>query len=390
MSNSDAACFSGFAREVGRAGVRNYLLVLSATGLTGPTARRIGAQVAGAKVICNPVDTGLLGADRAATDRALRGFISHPNVGAVLIIGGNVPRVAALSEYAASMRRTVEAVTLDACDHDALTLTDRGVRAAAGMARSLSRQRRTPQALADLLFGLECGRSDPSSGLVSNPLLGRMADRLVDHGGSAIIGETTEWLGAEHLLAARAVNEGVAQDILDAVLRKEQMAIDAGLDLLGNNPAPTNIAAGLSTIEEKSLGNITKSGHRPIQSVLAYGEAPSVAGLHVMDAPAYAPESLTGFTVAGAQLQFFTTGVGNSFVSLLAPTIKVSANPHTLARISEQIDFDASAAFDGTQSHQQLAHRLWATAMDVAEGSATWGEVLGEGEEVIARFAAAL
>jgi altronate dehydratase large subunit len=382
--------FSGFARQSGRAGVRNHLLVLSATGLTGPTARRIGAQIAGAKVICNPVDTGPMGDDRAATDRALRGFIAHPNVGAVLIIGGNEPRVSALAEYAASVARSVEALTLDACDHDALTLTSRGVRAAAAMARDLSRQRRTPQSLADLFFGLECGRSDPSSGLVSNPMLGRMADRLVDLGGSAVIGETTEWLGAEHLLSARAVNEQVAQQIRDAASRREQMAIAAGIDLLGNNPGPTNIAAGLSTIEEKSLGNIAKSGSRPIQSVLAYGEAPAVAGLHVMDAPAYAPESLTGFTVAGCQINFFTTGVGNSFVSLLAPTIKVSANPDSVARLGQQLDFDASAAFSGTRSHAQVADALWQSTLEIAQGTTTWGELLMEGEEVIARFGAAL
>ncbi|MFT5445584.1 MAG: altronate dehydratase large subunit [Gammaproteobacteria bacterium] len=390
MNTVSDSGFSGFARQSGRAGVRNYLLVLSATGLTGPTARRIGAQIDGAKVICNPVDTGPMGDDRVATDRALRGFIGHPNVGAVLIIGGNEPRVTALAEYAAGVVRNVAALTLDTCNHDALTLTDRGVRAAATMARELSRQRRTTQPIADLFFGLECGRSDPSSGLVSNPMLGRMADRLVDLGGSAVIGETTEWLGAEHLLAARAVNERVAQDIRDAALRREQMAIDAGIDLLGNNPGPTNIAAGLSTIEEKSLGNIAKSGSRPIQSVLAYGEAPGVAGLHVMDAPAYAPESLTGFTVAGAQMNFFTTGVGNSFVSLLAPTIKVSANPDSVARLGQQLDFDASAAFSGARSHEQVADALWQNVLEIAQGTATWGELLMEGEEVIARFGAAL
>ena len=245
---------------------------LSATGLTGPSARRIAAQVAGAVVICNPVDTGPMGKDRAATDRALRGFVAHPNVGAVLIVGGNQPKVTALAEHAAASGRRVEALSLDECGHDALTLTDRGVRAAAGMARQLSRDRRRPVPVAELLLGLECGRSDPSSGLVANPLLGLIADRLVDAGGSAMIGETTEWLGAEHLLAARAASPAVAEAIREAALGRERMATAAGIDLLGNNPGPTNIAAGLSSIEEKSLGAYSKSGSAEVSGLLKPGD----------------------------------------------------------------------------------------------------------------------
>ena len=166
--------------------------------------------------------------------------------------------------------------------------------------------------------------------------------------------------------------------------------MDAGVDLLGHNPGPTNIAAGLSTIEEKSLGNIAKSGSRPIQSVLAYAQAPHTPGLHLMDAPAYAPESLTGFTAAGAQVMLFTTGVGNSFTSLLAPTLKVSANPETCARLDGQLDFEAAEVFLGREPIEAAADRLFRTLLDIASGTATWGEILGEGEEVVSRFGAAL
>lgn len=390
MDDSSTNSFLGYPREHGRAGVRNHLLILSATGLTGPTARRIAAQVAGAQVVCNPIDTGSLGEDRIANDRALLGFATHPNVGAVVIVGGNRPRVRALTEATAATGRLVEGITLDDCGHDALTLTLRAVRAAASMARTLSSVRRQPIDAAELFVALECGRSDPSSGLVANPLFGLFADRLVDIGGSAVIGETTEWLGAEHLLAARAINPAVADDIRKAAARREQMALDAGIDLIGNNPGPTNIEAGLSSIEEKSLGNVAKSGHRPIQSVLGYAVAPGVAGMHVMDAPAYAPESLTGFIAAGAQLALFSTGVGNSFVSLLAPTIKVSANPDTTTRLETQLDFDASPAFTGERSLETLADEFWTAVLNVADGLQTYGEILGEGEEIISRFGAAL
>jgi altronate dehydratase large subunit len=382
--------FLGYHRPDGTVGVRNHVLVLSATGLTGPTARRIGAAVAGSKTVSMPYDAGVLGEDEAAQIRALVGLGRNPNVGAVLVIGGNPPKVERIAEAIAATGKPVEALSLDDCGHDALALTDKGLRAGAKLARQVSSQRREPAQVAALLLGLECGRSDPSSGLTANPLLGLIADRVVDAGGSAVIGETTEWLGAEHLLARRAASPAVAQAILEAVRGREKLALDAGVDLLGHNPGPTNIAAGLSTIEEKSLGNIAKSGSRPIQSVLAYAQQPDQPGLHLMDAPAYAPESLTGFTAAGAQVMLFTTGVGNSFTSLLAPTLKVSANPETCARLDGQLDFEAAEVFLGREPIEAAADRLFETLLDVASGTATWGEILGEGEEVVSRFGAAL
>ncbi|MGH7112447.1 MAG: hypothetical protein ACREFK_18730, partial [Stellaceae bacterium] len=231
---------------------------------------------------------------------------------------------------------------------------------------------------------------DPSSGLVSNPLLGLVSDRLVAAGGRSMIGETTEWLGAEHLLARRAVSQEVGEAVRNAVLAREQMAVAAGIDLTGNNPGPTNIAAGLSSIEEKSLGNICKSGAAPVQGVLGYGEAPRGPGLWVMDGAAYSPESLTGFAVAGAQIMLFTTGVGNSFVNSLAPTIKVCANPVSARNLGQQVDYDASQVFSGARSLAAAASELFETLIDVASGSRTWGEILGEGDEVVSRYGAAL
>ena len=382
--------FLGYARPDGSVGVRNHLLVLSITGLTGPAARRIARTLPGCRCVTMPYGGGLLGADALAHERALLGFASHPNVGAVVMVGGNKPELVRLAEQLASLEKPCEALVLDDCEHDALTLTDRAVRKSAALARQISRQRRVPAPVSSLFVALECGRSDPSSGLVANPLVGRIADRLVDSGGRAAIGETVEWLGAEHLLAARGVTPAVGEAIVDAVRRREALAVDAGMDLLGNNPGPTNIDAGLSSIEEKSLGNITKCGNRPIRGVIGYAEAPPGPGLWVMDAPAYAPESLTGFTAAGAQLLLFTTGVGNSFASDLCPTIKLSANPVATRRLGQQLDFDASAVFEGREPIETAAERLFEAVLDVASGTLTWGEVLGEGEEVVSRFGPAL
>jgi altronate dehydratase large subunit len=382
--------FPGYPRPEGRAGVRNHLLVLSIAGLTGPAARRVARSLPGARLVTMPYGGGLIGADQALHLRTLAGFGRHPNVAAVLLIGSDTPKIEALAREIGACGKPVAAVCLDDCGHDILTLSDRALRAGARLAREISRQRREPVAIGQLLVGLECGRSDPSSGIVANPLIGRVTDALIDAGASAVFGETLEWLGAEHLLARRAITPDVAQALVQAVLRREQLARDQGVDLLGNNPGPTNVAAGLSTIEEKSLGAIAKSGSRPIAAVLAYAQSPTGPGLYAMDAPAYAPESVSGFVAAGAQLVLFSTGVGNSYVSALAPTLKISGNPLAASTLREQLDFDASAVFRGEHTLEDAAHALCHALIDVAGGTRTWGEVLDEGDEVVSRIGEAL
>ena len=389
MSRS-ADTFLGYRRADGQVGVRNHLLVLSTGGLTAGTARRVGAALAGAVVVVLPYSGGLIGADLIVQRRAIAGLATHPNVGAAVLVGDNPGVMAQARADIAATGRLHASFTLDECGHDGLVLADRALRAGARLARDISRERRTAEPVSALGIGLECGRSDPSSGLVANPLLGSAADWLIDAGGWAAIGETLEWLGAEQLLAARARDPAAARAIEHAVLERERIAVASGLDLLGSNPGPTNIAAGLSTIEEKSLGTIAKSGARPIEGLLAYGEAPRAPGLWTMDAPAYAPESLTGFVIAGAQLLLFTTGVGNPYVSALSPTIKLSANPETCAALGDQLDYAATGPFTGRESLDAAADALRARILAIASGEATWGEILKEGDEVLSRFAPAL
>lgn len=382
--------FLGYHRPDGQVGIRNRLLVLSVGGLTGPAARRIAAMLHDAACAVLPYEAGLIGEDKAIHDRTALGLAANPNLGATLLVGDN-PRV--LERFAGHLRaigRAHAAVSMDDCGNDVYEFVSRATRLGAGLAREISRLRRAPAPMSSLCIGLECGRSDPSSGLVANPLVGRIADRVVDAGGTAILGETLEWLGAEHLLAKRARTPDAAAEITAAVKRRELAAVAAGVDLLGANPSPTNIESGLSSIEEKSLGSAAKSGSRTIEGVLGYGEAPPRPGLWTMDAASYAPESLTGFVAAGVQLILFTTGVGNSYVSALAPTVKVSANPKSCARLDGQLDFDAHAAFLGTENPEALAERLWETVAEVSSGTLTWGEILGEGDEVVSRFGAAL
>ena len=380
----------GYHRADGTVGVRNDLLVLSVAGLTGPCARRVAAALPSAKCVTMPYGGGLLGADRQLHLESLIGFGANPNVGAVLLIGSDVPKVRLMGERLKATGKPVTAICLDDCDHDVLTLTHRAVRAGADLLREISRNRRRPAPVSALCVGLECGRSDPSSGLVANPLIGAVTDRLIGLGATAIFGESMEWLGAEHWLAARAVSPAVAQALTGAVARRAGLAAAQGEDLLGNNPGPTNIAAGLSTIEEKSLGAVAKSGSAPIQGLLRMAERPRNPGLYAMDGSAYSPESVSGFVAAGAQMVLFSTGVGNSYVSLLAPTLKICANPQATAVLRNQIDFDASTVFTGLSPLQTAADQLLQLLLEVASGTLTWGEILAEGDEVVARLGEAL
>ena len=382
--------FRGYRRASGRPGVRNLTLVLSVTGLTTPAARRIGATLRHVTALGTSFGSGMLGRDREVHRAALVGMARHPNVGGVVVIGADPPVVEAVGAAAEAAGREVAAISLDDCGHDVLTLQDRAIRAAADIVHRLSRQQREEFPASDLLLGLECGRSDPSSGLVANPLVGALVDRMVDAGGTAVFGETTEWIGAEVPLEAKAADPNVAAELRAAAARREAMAVAGGIDLTWNNPSTTNIRAGLSSIEEKSLGAIAKAGSRPIQGVVPYGEAPPGPGVWAMDAPAYAPESLTGFTCAGCSMALFTTGVGNSYVSALMPTIKLTANPATAGRVTQQIDLDASAVFAGRETLEAATERLGAHLLEVASGALTWGEILGEGDEVISRMGAVL
>ena len=269
-------------------------------------------------------------------------------------------------------------VALDDVHEDALELSHRGAKRAAALVRAASRLRREPCPASDLFLGIECGHSDATSGLAANPTAGAAADRLIDAGGTAVFGETVEWLGAERQLARRARTSAVAQAIVAAVERREAAVAATGFDLTGNNPGAENIRGGLSTIEEKSLGAVAKGGTRPIAGVLAIAEEPRAGGLYLMDAPAFSPESLTGFAASGANVMLFTTGAGNSFCNALAPTIKVSGRPDTVSRLPHQIDFDAGGALAGRREPRELGAALFELVLAVASGERTWGEILAK------------
>ncbi len=380
--------FAGYLRPDGAAGVRNTVLVLSILGLTSASARRIARQVPGTTLITLQVGRGQFGADRAMMKRMLAGLGRNPNAASVLLVGADRLRLDAVAADIAATGKPVETVALDDCHEDNLVMSERGVRTASLLVRDASRARRERLPASLLRLGVECGHTDATSGIAANPLVGRMVDRLVDAGGAAVFGETMEWLGAEHVLAARAATPEVGARIVEAVLNRERWAAECGEDLTGNNPGQENIRGGLSSIEEKSLGAIAKGGSRPVQGVVPHAAPLPGPGLWVMEGPAFSPPSVTGFVAAGAQMVVFTTGAGNSYCDALAPTVKVTANPATARRLSTQIDFDASALLDGTRDPDEAADALFAQVLDHASGTRCWGEVLDEGEYAFARLGA--
>lgn len=378
--------FLGYRRAKGRPGIRNHLLVLNLTGLTAPSARHVAAGLAGARLVSMPHGTAITGRGEAPVTATLEAFARHPNVGAVLILSAVRSKAEALVERLSDDPRPAVAVTLDAAGRDALAFRLAAQRAGARLLAEITRQRRAPCPLSDLLLALECGMSDPTSGLAANPLLGHVADRLVAAGGAAVLGETMEWLGCEDHLAARAATPGIASAIRAAVARREAQARDIGIDLLGNNPNEANIAAGLSTIEDKAIGSVSKSGSGPVTALIGYGERMEAPGLAAMDGPSYTPESLTGLVAAGAQLALFTSGVGNSYVSRIAPTIKITGNAATAARLTEQFDFACAGIMERPEEMAGATDALLERIAEVASGALTYGEILGEEDEVISRF----
>lgn len=379
----------GYKRENGSPGIRNYLLVLNVTGLTEPTAKRVHTCLPGSVYASTPYGMGMLGFDAERTIATLSGLGLNPNVGAVLVLSADRPRAEAVCEKLKEGKKLFHAIVFDEVEHDSLTMTDQALRAGALLGKQISLQQRTKVDIATLMIGMECGLSDPSSGITANLLLGRVTDEHIAQRGSVVFGETLEWLGCEDVLVTRAAHPELGERLQGAVLDREKMAQDAGIDLNGINPNQTNIAGGLTTIEEKASGSIAKSGTVPISGLLQFSERPKTAGLYAMDAPSYSPESLTGFVAAGAQLICFTTGLGNSYCSAVTPTIKLTGNDQTAQRLNHQIDFDCSAIL-AEESLEAETNRFWQEVVSVSNGGLTYGEILGEGGEAISRFGAAL
>lgn len=376
--------FLGYRRENGAVGVRNWVAVVSVMDNCNPATRAIVQAVNG----CIPVTTlfvrGQFGADLDFTFESIAGLGRNPNIAAVLLVGLEAQSTEEVAHRIRSTGKPVETVHLQ--PDGSINCIAEGTRKAAKLVLQASRARREACPVSELIIGVECGGSDTTSGLSCNPVIGRLADLVIAEGGTVIISETSEFIGAEHLFAARAADETVKSAFVKAVRDMENTAILRGVDMREDQPSPDNKRGGLTTVEEKALGALAKSGTTPLVGVLSYGEAPRRKGLHFMDAPAAAVENLTAMAISGCQLAFFGTGVGNPIGSMVTPTVKICGNKNTLLSMADNIDFDVSGIFEQGLRIADLGDQLYAYAIEVASGTVITSEVLDVRETAISRF----
>ena len=379
-----SATFLGYPRKNGSIGVRNWVGVISIMDNCNPVTRAICNAVDGTVPITTLFVRGQYGRDLEITYNTLAGMGSNPNIASVLLIGLEEMTSEEVAKRIRPTGKRVEIINLQ--PDGTINAVANGTRIAMRMAIEASGIRRVSCPASSLVIGVECGGSDTTSGLSCNPAIGRMADRLVDDGGTIIISETSEFFGAEHLFAARAVDDKIRKEFVDKVVGFEQDAMKMGLDIRGTNPTPDNIRGGLTTIEEKALGAMAKAGTRPLVGVLDYGEPPVKKGLHFMATPAPAVESMTAFAAGGCQLIFFGTGVGNPIGNMVSPTVKVSGNVNTLRTMPDNIDVDVSELIEKGSKVPDVGDRLYGYTMEVASGTRTTSEVLDIRETAISRF----
>lgn len=376
--------FLGYRRPNGSAGARNYVLVIPG----GLIASKICDFVVGARtIVTSDTGSGRTQADREAIARVLIGLGRNPNVGAVLVHGGSPAsgypelKPERLVEEIAASGKPVELVD-PLKEGGTFGAIEKGVKVARRLVYEVSKQRREPCELGQLSIGVKCGYSDASSGLAGNPAVGYLFDRIVQAGGVAMFGETTEIIGAEQALSRRAVNAEVGRQILDAADTIERLARASGQDIRSVNPIPANIAAGITTLEEKSLGAVHKSGTMPIQGLLKYAECPSGRGLYFVDNWMGYMSIFLGYAAAGAQLVIFQLGGGGTpgrtileaAPSVVAPLLWATANPNTYARCEDGIDFYSGTVIDGVETPGGAGERLLQVVLDVASGTCARSE----------------
>ena len=376
--------FSGFERPDGQIGIRNWVGVISAMDNINPITRAIHDAVVGTVPITTLFVRGQYGVDGEIAYRTLAGLGRNPNLAAVLVVGLEPVTTNVIADRIRESGKPVETVVV--AEMGSVQATAVGTSIARRLVIEASRLRRKDYPLSRLVIGVECGGSDTTSGIAANPSIGHVSDRVVAEGGRIVISETSEFVGAEELFAAQAATPEVGAEFLRRVRGLEAESVARGVDIRRVNPVPDNIRGGLTTLEEKSLGAMVKAGTSPLISVLDYAVPPSSPGLHFMDTPAPAVESLTGLAAGGCQLILFATGVGNPIGNTVAPTIKLSANKRTLEILADNLDFNAGAVLESGATVQEVGEELLKFSLEVASGTVTSSEVLKQQEIAVSRF----
>ncbi len=386
--------FDGYLRADGRVGTRNYIGIVTSVNCSATVAkliareaeRRLGSfpHIDGVVALAHGTGCGMTVAGEGPDmlRRTLRGYAGHPNFAAILAVGlgCEVNQLADLDLTGGPN----PAASLTIQEAGGTTAAVRaGLDALAELLPAADAARRVPVPASKLILGLNCGGSDGYSGITANPALGAAVDALVGCGGTAVLGETPEIYGAEHLLIARAADPGVAAAIRERISWWETYAARSG-GTLDANPSPGNKAGGITTIAEKSLGAVAKGGGTALRAVYRYAEQVTGTGLVFMDTPGYDPVSVTGIVAGGAQVVCFTTGRGSVFGGKPAPSLKLCSNTGTYRRMTEDMDVNCGEIADGIATVAEMGQRIFELVLATASGRRTASELLGFGEEEFA------
>jgi arabinonate dehydratase len=390
--------FDGIVRPDGRVATRNYVAVLSTVNCSATVVKRIASAFAapgalddhpgvdGVIAITHASGCGLSrdGEGLEVLRRTLTGYARHPNVAAVVVVGlgCEVNQISALVDgFDLPEGIPVRRLVIQELG-GSVTTVRRGIEMVTELLSEAAAPRQ-PVPASELVLGLNCGGSDGWSGVTANPVLGVAVDRLVAAGGTAILGETPEIHGAEHLLTHRAASPEVADALMARIAWWEDYtAAEEGH--MDNNPSPGNRAGGVTTIEEKSLGAVAKGGSSALQAVYRYAEPVTAKGLVFMDTPGYDPVSVTGIVAGGANLVCFTTGRGSVFGSKPAPSLKLATTTQLYERMGDDMDFNAGTVLDGEATVTELGEVLFQEILATASGRLTKSEELGFGDEEFA------
>ena len=389
------ATFEGFHREDGRVGTRNYVGILTSVNCSATVAKAIAAafsdemvrsefsNVDGVVAFTHSTGCGqnIDGQGLAMLRRVISGYAVHPNIGGALILGlgCEVNQVPALLEnQGLSHSNRLKTGTIQESGGTRKTI-ERGIGMVKELLQEANRSERKTAKAEHLSLSLQCGGSDGYSGITANPSLGAAADLLVRHGGSAVLSETPEVYGAEHLLTSRAVRPEVGEKLLERIRWWEEYTARNGGEM-NNNPSPGNKAGGLTTILEKSLGAVAKGGTSDMVAVYEYAERQTTRGFAFMDSPGYDPVSVTGQVASGCNLVCFTTGRGSVYGCKPAPSLKLATNTPMFQRMEEDMDINCGLIVDGQSSVQELGEKIFNRLLEVASGSPTKSESLGFGD----------
>ena len=380
--------FMGYLRPDGSVGVRNHVLVLPTCACASETCRIVASQVQGAVNIINNSGCAEVKGNEDITQRILMGFALNPNVYGTVIIGlgcENVPHAELRKKIRAFTDKPVFSFGIQE-EHGTVKTIEKATRVVRRLAQEASMQTRQPCDIANLMMGIECGGSDATSGLASNPVIGIVSDRLVDLGASSMMSETIEYVGAEHVLARRAATPELKRKVITICKEYEEHLARAGQDCRTGQPTPGNKMGGLSTLEEKSLGCIHKGGTCEIVEIVEEGGRPTKKGAIIMDSPGYDIASVTAMIAGGCQVVVFSTGRGTPSGHALAPVIKITGNRETCQNMIDNMDIDVSSVVYGEKSLQENADMLFDEVISVANGKMSKAECYGFSDIAIDRI----